>query len=54
VTQQSDRPNPAPNEPANSASQSPAVEDLDATKGVSDADANRVKGGVKKTMSTQV
>jgi hypothetical protein len=39
-------------EPASPAAQSPSVEDIDASKTVNDADANQVKGGVKKTMQT--
>lgn len=40
--------------PASSdAAQVPAVENLDGARDVKDADADRVKGGVKKTMSTQ-
>ena len=41
------------NTPAEPVSPNPSVEDIDATKGVNDADADRVKGGVKKTMQTQ-
>ena len=40
-------------EPADPAKQRSAIKDLDAGKGVSDAEATLVKGGVKKTMQTQ-
>ena len=56
MTQPSKHPSPAgttrePVQPI--AGQKPDVEDLNATQDVKDADAGRVKGGVKKTMSTQ-
>jgi hypothetical protein len=35
------------------AAPTPAVENLEGKRDVKDADAERVKGGVKKTMSTQ-
>jgi hypothetical protein len=55
VTQPSNGPVPAgttgePVQPG--APRNPAVEDLDVAKDVKDADADRVKGGVKKTMQT--
>ena len=56
MTQPSNGPVPAgtTGEPAQpGASKNPGVEDLDVSKDVKDADADRVKGGVKKTMQTQ-
>jgi hypothetical protein len=55
VTQpdETQRPVDAPAEPVQPAEQTAATEDLDKSKSVSDADANAVKGGVKKTMQTQ-
>jgi hypothetical protein len=56
VTQPDDKQIPAgaPAKPDQPAEHNPAAGDLEAPKTVSDANANLVKGGVKKTMSTQV
>ena len=45
-------PTDTPAEPVEPTEQNAAIQDLDAPKTVSNADANAVKGGVKKTMQT--
>ena len=46
-------PTGTPAEPVQPTEQNAPTEELEAPKVVSDADANAVKGGVKKTMQTQ-
>jgi hypothetical protein len=45
-------PTGTPAEPVQPTEQNAVTQDLEASKSVSDVDANAVKGGVKKTMQT--